>query len=182
MGSKRTLTSHPKKTAATSTVAWLFAGAIVLVSALAAAQDGTSAPKKNDEPGFFAAIGRWFDQQAENFNSNVKDARKKFDSFGREAGVAAKTTADGAKDAADAVARIPKARVITGHEKCNNAPNGAPDCLAAAVSMCKAKGFDSGKSVDMTTAEVCPPKVFLSGRNSGPECTTETFVSRVLCQ
>jgi hypothetical protein len=177
MDSKRTLISLPKKTA--STVACLFAGAIVLMSALAAAQEGTSAPK---ESGFFAAIGRWFDEQAEIFNSNVKDARKKFDSFGHEAGVAAKTTADGAKDAADAVARIPKARVITGHEKCRNAPNGAPDCLAAAVSMCKAKGFDSGKSVDMTTAEVCPPKVLLSGRNSGPECTTETFVSRVLCQ
>src|SRR5512141_2829742 len=102
MGSKRTLISHPKKTAATSAVACLFAGAIVLASALAAAQEGTSAQKKNDQPGFFGAICRWFDEQAEIFNSNVKDARKKFDSFGREAGVAAKTTADGAKDAADA--------------------------------------------------------------------------------
>jgi hypothetical protein len=48
--------------------------------------------------------------------------------------------------------------------------------------MCKAKGFDSGKSIDMTTAEVCPPKVLLSGRSSGPGCRNETFVSRVLCQ
>jgi hypothetical protein len=48
--------------------------------------------------------------------------------------------------------------------------------------MCKAKGFASGKSADMTTAEVCPPQVYLSGRNSGPGCHTETFVSRALCQ
>jgi hypothetical protein len=114
--------------------------------------------------------------------STFKDAGKKFETFGHEAGIAAKTTAEGAKDAADAVARIPKARVVTGHEKCNNAPNGAPDCLAAANVMCKARGFDSGKSTDMTTAVVCPPKVLLSGRNNGSECRDETFVSRALCQ
>jgi hypothetical protein len=34
----------------------------------------------------------------------------------------------------------------------------------------------------MTTAEVCPAKVYMSGRSSGTECTTDTFVSRALCQ
>ena len=72
--------------------------------------------------------------------------------------------------------------MVTGHEKCAIAPNGAPDCVVAANTMCKAKGFASGKSVDMTTAEVCPAKVYLAGRNSGPDCRTETFVSRALCQ
>jgi hypothetical protein len=102
--------------------------------------------------------------------------------FGREAGIAAKTTVDGAKDAADAVARIPTARVMRGHEKCSLAPNGAPDCLAAATVLCKGKGFETGKSVDMTTAEICPAQVYLSGRDSGKGCHTETFVSRALCQ
>jgi len=152
------------------------------MSMLAAAQEGSSAPKTNEETGFFATISRWFDQQAANMNSTFMDARKKFDNFGREAVVVAKTTIDGAKDAAGAVARIHNTRVIAGHEKCKNAPNGAPDCVAAANSMCKAKGFDLGRSLDMTTHEVCPPKVLLSGRSSGPECTNETFVSRVLCQ
>ena len=115
-------------------------------------------------------------------NSTFGDARKKIENLGHEAGLAAKSTAAGAKDAADAVARIPSARVVTGHEKCVNAPNGAPDCVAAAAAMCKTKGFESGKSMDMTTALVCPPKVLLSGRNSGPECHDETFVSRALCQ
>ena len=80
------------------------------------------------------------------------------------------------------MARIPVARVVSGHEKCPNAPNGAPDCVAAATALCKAKGFESGKSADMTTADVCPAQVYLSGRSSGPGCKTETFVSRALCQ
>ena len=104
------------------------------------------------------------------------------ENFGHEAGIAAKTTVETAKDAADAVARHSRARVVTGHEKCKIAPNGAPDCVAAANALCKAKGFGSGKSVDMTTAEVCPAQVYLAGRNSGPGCRTETFVSRALCQ
>ncbi len=181
MGTRRVLTCHSKQAAAKSAGACLFAAAVVLMSALAAAQERAPAPKP-EEPGFLATIGRWFDRQADNVSSTFGDARKKVENFGREAGVAAKTTAEGAKDAADAVARIPAARVVSGHEKCRNAPNGAPDCVAAAAAMCKTKGFESGKSMDMTTAQVCPPKVLLSGRNSGPECRDETFVSRALCQ
>ena len=182
MDSKRALTCHRKQTAAQTAVTCLFAGSMVLMATLAAAQEAAPAARPNEDTGFFGAIGRWFDQQAENMKSTFKDAGKKFDNFGREAGIAAKSTAEDAKEAADAVARIPNARVVTGHEKCRNAPNGAPDCLAAAVAICKTKGFESGKSMDMTTAVVCPPKVLLSGRNSGPECRDETFVSRALCQ
>ncbi len=155
---------------------------MVLMAALARAQERAPAARPNADTGFFGAIGRWFDQQTDKMNSTFGDARKKIENFGREAGVAAKSTAAGAKDAADAVARLPQARVISGHEKCNNAPNGAPDCLAAAIAICKAKGFESGKSLDMTMAVVCPPKVLLSGRTTGAECRDETFVSRALCQ
>jgi len=147
----------------------------------AAAQDAVKpAPPPAEELGFFGKIGRWFDEQATNFNSNLKDAGTKFENFGREAGIAAKTTVDSAKDAADALSRIPK--IYTVHEKCPAAPNGAPDCLTVATNACKAKGFQTGKSADMTTAEVCPPQVLLSGRSSGPECHDETFVSRIICQ
>lgn len=138
------------------------------------------------EPGFFESVGRWFDQQADNIKSTFSGARSTVEEFGHEAGVAASKTVDGAKDvaegAADAVARLPRTRVVSGHEKCRIAPNGAPDCGAAADSLCRTEGFKSGSSVDMTTAEVCPPKVWMAGRNSGPGCRTETFVSRALCQ
>lgn len=135
-----------------------------------------------DEPGVFEGLSRWFDRQADHLGSTFKDAGKGVENFGREAGVAAQSTVDGAKDAAGAMVRIPTARVVTGHEKCRVAPNGAPDCVAAATAMCKKRGFESGKSADMTTAEVCPAQVYLSGRSSGTECRTETFVSRAFCQ
>lgn len=156
---------------------------MVLMSALASAQD--AAPPRQDAPnkeGFLAAASRWFDEQSANVSAYFKDARTKVEGISRGAGDAAKTTVEGAKDAAGAVARIPTARAVSGHETCRVAPNGAPDCVAAANVMCKGKGFDSGKSLDMTTAEVCPPKVYMSGRSTGPECNTETFVSRALCQ
>ena len=135
-----------------------------------------------DEPGVLESLGRWLDRQGDNISSSFKDAGKGVENFGREAGVAAQTTVEGAKDAAGAVVRIPAARVVTGHEVCKVAPNGAPDCVAAATAMCKKRGFDNGTSADMTTADVCPARVYLSGRNSGPECRTETFVSRAFCQ
>lgn len=184
MGSNRISKNFSERTAARALLAGVGAGAILLTAALALAQDGANGnPRVSaEEPGFFGSIVRWFDDQASKFGSNLRGARSGVENFGHEAGVAAKTTIEGAKDAADAVTRIPTARVVTGHEKCDIAPNGAPDCVVAANAMCKTKGFASGKSVDMTTAEICPAQVYLSGRSSGPECHTETFVSRALCQ
>jgi hypothetical protein len=183
MGNKQGLTSHRDRRRASLAFGILFAGAVALISVLAAAQDQTTPNEKpRGNEGFLSAVGRWFQEQTANMNSSLRDARKNVEGFSSAAGDAAKTTVEGARDAADAVARIPNARTISGHEKCQLAPNGAPDCVSAATTICKAKGFASGKSVDMTTSEVCPAKVYLSGRSSGPECKTETFVSRALCQ
>jgi hypothetical protein len=159
----------------------LLACALALTSALALAQNATPAPAP-EQRGFFATIGHWFDQTTNKFMSGTRKMGEGFQNFGHEAGVAAKTTVDTAKDAANAVGELSTTRVISGHEKCREAPNGAPDCVAAADAICKSKGFQSGKSVDMTTAEVCPAEVYLAGRNSGPGCRTVTFVSRALCQ
>lgn len=150
--------------------------ALVLWPALAFGQGAPPASPPPDEPGFFVTVGKWLDRQA-------SGAKSVFMNLGHEAGVAAKSTADTAKDAADTLAKqLPSNNVVTGHEVCRIAPNGAPDCVAAADAICKSKGFKSGRSVDMTTAETCPPKVYLAGRSTGPECKTETFVSSALCQ
>jgi hypothetical protein len=155
-------------------------GACLAVFAILISAAVAQEVKPKEEPGFFESITDWLDR---NIGSAFQGAGKQVETFGHEAGVAAKTTVNTAKDAAGAVARIPAARVMSGHEKCQNAPNGAPDCLGAAERLCKAKGFESGKSLDMTTAEVCPPKVLMSGRTGTPgECRDETFVSRALCQ
>jgi hypothetical protein len=170
----RTLIRHRRCAA----VACALAAALTIVPA-SAQQDGAA---DAGQLGFFATIGRWLDRQAKNFNTSFKNAGKGFDEFGHEAGIAARETANNARDAAHAVTHLPKTLVVTGHANCTIAANGAPDCLSAADEVCKAKGFRSGKSLDMTTAEICPPKVYLAGRNSGPGCHTETFVSRALCQ
>ncbi len=126
--------------------ALLFAGSLILQSALVAAQEqGTPVQTPPRSEGFLAAFSRWFGEQTSNVGSSLKDARKKVEGFSSAAGDAAKTTVEGAKDAADAVVRIPAARAITGHETCQLAPNGAPDCVAAASTMCKAKGFELGE-------------------------------------
>ena len=79
--------------------------------------------------------------------------------------------------------RLPTARVIRGHQNCPLASNGAPNCVAAAMTLCKSQGFNTGKSVDMTTAEECPAQVMLGHRDAAPgECKTVTFVTRALCQ
>jgi len=146
-----------------------------------AVQPPPSAPP-NDGDTVFHKLGRWLDQSIADINANFKDARGKLDKFNQDADAFAKSTASGAKETIDAVARIPNARAVGGHERCANAPNGAPDCVAAANTICKAKGFSSGKSLDMTTAEKCPTRVLLGRQGSPAECTTETFVSRALCQ
>ncbi len=160
------------------------AGALAVAVAVttAFAQAPGRQAKRAADPDVFGAIAHWFTRQAEIIDSGFKNAGRGVENFGYEAGIAARTTVNNAKTAADAVASLPKTRVVTGHVRCHTAPNGAPDCVAAAHSLCQGVGFDSGKSLDMTTAEICPPKVYLAGRNGGPGCHTETFVSRVLCQ
>ena len=135
------------------------------------------------EPGFLESAGKWLDRQVNGAKSVFGNVGKGVQDFGHEAGMAAKTTANTAKDAAEGVAsKLSPASVVSGHEVCRIAPNGAPDCVAAAKAICAAKGFKTGKSVDMTTAETCPAKVYMAGRSGGAECKTETFVSSALCQ
>lgn len=94
----------------------------------------------------------------------------------------AKSAADVARDTASSVPKLPTG-VIRGRERCLLAPNGAPDCRAAAEAMCRAKGYVGGASVDFETAEKCPPPYRVSSRNT-PEgvCIFEHFVTSALCQ
>ncbi len=159
-----------------------------------------AAQTMNESRGLFESIGRWFDQGTANFRSHVTGAKDSFGDLNEkaatttrnlgdtavgvgknavDAGVAA---ADATKDAVGVVAKLPLSRVIAGRERCAVAPNGAPDCLAAAETLCRKQGYSSGKSMDFTSAEQCPPRVYLSGRQSEGECTTVTFISRAMCQ
>src|SRR4029077_17317514 len=166
MGFKRAMRIRQIQLVRPTAFAFFFA-ALMLMSALAVAQDQATPAQTSRESGFLAAVSRWFREQTATVNSSFEDARKKVDGFNSAAGNAAKTTVEGAKDAAGAIARIPSARAVSGHEKSHLAANGVRDCVSSANIMCKAKGFESGKSVDMTTADVCPAKVYMSGRSTG---------------
>ena len=140
------------------------------------------------KPGVFESIGRWFDQGASRFRDHLRGAKRKMDDLGDDAAANSKDISDNAakvgqgaaevgkgaadatKNAMDAVAKLPTARMMSGRERCANAPNGAPDCLAAAEALCRKHGFASGKSMDFTSAEECPAKTLLGpdARNARP--------------
>ena len=181
----------------------------VLLAQIAMAQQTAPPPESTNRPltqpkseprGFFEAIGRWFDEGTAGFRSHVTGAKNSIDEFNQRAEETRKsigdsaaemsknavgagiTAADATRDAMGAVAKLPMARVVQGRERCMTAPNGAPDCLAAAEALCRKQGYTTGKSVDFTSAESCPVRTWLGGKQSESECTTVTFISRAMCQ
>jgi hypothetical protein len=105
MGIRRASIFHRSDRGAASPVPGLFAFALMLISTVAGAQD-QAAPNQNtpQNEGFIATVSRWFEEQTANVNSTFRDARKKLEGFSSAANDAAKTTVEGARDAADAVA------------------------------------------------------------------------------
>jgi hypothetical protein len=182
-------------------LALVLAGGIVLLSFLsAAAQEqkpapaNPPAPAQDYAPGILDSVGRWLKDAFSRLGSNVEGARGTLGDLGGRATEAAKraantaqgaadTARNAAKEAADAVARLPNARVVNGRERCAVAANGAPDCRRAAEAVCRSKGFGSGTSLDIQSAQKCPARVWLSRRQPEPgECDVESFVTRAVCQ
>lgn len=133
-------------------------------------------PAPAPAPGPFGTIGRFIDNSLLDLALGFKGARAQVDDLtGRAHGAA--------KDAAGAVTRLRKPGVVAGRELCPAAPNGAPDCVAATVAMCRANGFQSGSSIDMQTEEKCPPQVWAAARPPVEnECRLESYVTRALCR
>ena len=125
------------------------------------------------------AIGRFIDQSLSGVGAGVRGAGETLGATTNAAGELAK----GVTDAAGTVARLPSTNVVSGHEFCPVAPNGAPDCETASLALCKSKGFARGQSVDITSAFKCPPQMYREGRAPNPQdCRDESFVSRAICQ
>ena len=180
----------------------------VLLAQLAVAQQAPQPPEPappaaqpmNESRGLFEQIGRWFDQSAAGLRSHMLGATDNISDLNQRAATTTKNlgdsavevgknavdagvaTANATRDAVGAVAKLPMTRVVIGRERCEVAPNGAPDCLAAADTLCRKKGFSTGKSMDFTSAELCPARVMLHGRESEADCITVTFINRAMCQ
>lgn len=181
LASRDAMTSGAKTSLPIGPARWglaLFAGAMLLVASLAAAAQESkpasdpSAPETTPahQPGMVDKVGRWFKDSFGRLGSSVDGARTSLGGLG-----------DSASDAADAVARLPNARVVEGHARCAIAANGAPDCRKAAEAVCKNKGFGSGSSLNIQSAQKCPARAWL-GRAEPGDCEVQSFVTRAMCQ
>jgi hypothetical protein len=148
----------------------------------ASAQPGPSVPAlpRLPTPGeTLGSIGRFIDRSINNVGTGIRGAGDAVGGASNTAGEIAKNVGD----AAGTVARLPLTRAVSGWEACPLAANGAPDCEAASVALCKAQGFKTGKSVDITAAQKCPAVVWIEKREpKDGECKDEAFVSKAICQ
>jgi hypothetical protein len=137
---------------------------------------GMPAPPEAFRPGFIDAVGRWLEEGANKFKSDMQGAQEQFDKLGNDARGAAKETTG-------TVIGLPNARVVAGRERCAAVSGGGPDCQAAAETVCRGKGFQGGKIVDTQSEQKCPTKLLLEGRApNDTECPTTIFVTRAMCQ
>jgi hypothetical protein len=166
------------------------AGLLLVMAAAVAAEEtqppgnppasGAPAPTPADPPGLFGAIGRWLDEKVTMAAAGLKGAQESIDEANRRARDAGK---DVMQDTATAITRLPQTRIVRGRELCAVVQNGAPDCGAASIAVCRSKGFKTGQSLDVQSVDICPAKVWRSGRKPNPEeCTVDTFVTGVVCQ
>jgi hypothetical protein len=151
-------------------------------------------PPPANRPGFIYQLGVWWNDGFADFNAKMKAAKDKLDDYNKKQSEAAKEAstatehvlkdaAQATKDAATAVVKLPVTRVFEMHERCQKAGNGAPDCETTASNVCRARGFNTGKPLDVSTAQECPARVVLSGRQPVEgECPDVTTLLRAICQ
>lgn len=141
-----------------------------------------SAPARDGKSGLVGVIQRWFEDTASAPRDPLKDAKQAIDDLGEKARKAGDNAIRATQESAEKLSALPGAGTVTGREKCAVAPNGAPDCNAAAARLCQAKGFSTGSSADFVASENCPAQVWLSGGRDKSSCATETHVTRAICQ
>ena len=151
-------------------------------------------PSPANKPGFLHQLEVWWNDSFGDFNAKMKSAKDKLDDYNKQQDKAAKETsaateqalkdaAQATKDAATAVVKLPITRVFEFHDRCQVAGNGAPDCQTTATASCRAKGFDSGQPLDISTSQECPARVMLSGRPPVEgECKDVTVILRAVCR
>jgi colicin import membrane protein len=95
---------------------------------------------------------------------------------------AMKGAVEATKNAATAIVRLPNTRVIQVSEVCARAPNGGSDCAMAAANGCRARGFAGGTPLDVRTGSRCDPKPPQAGETPSVHCSSESVVTRAVCQ
>jgi hypothetical protein len=140
--------------------------------AQAGQQPPAEASPPSSGPGFFDAVGRFLGGSKEAIDSQVRSTQETLGTIGGHA-----------KDAAGSVAAIPGTRVITGRQVCPLAPNGAPDCQQGVEALCRNRGFQTGRALEVASGHRCSVKSLITGRaKKEAPCPVETYVTRAVCQ
>lgn len=139
----------------------------------------TQPPATNATRGLLGDVGGWWDSARDKF----ENFKKQSDAVASGAQDIMKSATEATRDAANALGRLPNTRLFEVRERCQTAPNGAPDCETAATAVCRAKGFKFGQPMGVSSMEKCPTAVVLSGRTPAMgECPVETTVLIAACQ
>lgn len=147
-------------------------GAVPLPPAQVQAPAPPEAAPPSQRPGFLDALGRWLGDSKEAIDSQMRNTQEALGTIGSQA-----------KDAAGSVTAIPGTRIITGRQLCPPAPNGAPDCQQGVEALCRNRGFQTGRTLEVASGTRCSAKNLLTGRVSKESiCPTETYVTRAVCQ
>lgn len=139
----------------------------------------TPPPAKPDaapaEPNLVEKFGNVIKESVDTMSSTFRNTRESIEDANR-------SLTDLNKGTADTLSRLPVTGIANGRAICTRAENGAPDCRTASDKLCRDKGFKSGRSVEIQTAETCNPRVFLPGhQRSADDCRTDNYVVRAAC-
>ena len=131
-----------------------------------------SAPRRDENPGLINEIGKLF-EKTKSLLPPLKSPGEAIDDLNA-----------GARGAGDSLSNLARpSTMVSGRAACTVAANGASDCKAGADKLCQGKGYKEGKSLDISAAEKCSPKVYMPGYKRQPgDCKTENFVTRAVCQ
>jgi hypothetical protein len=124
--------------------------------------------QQNGSPGLVDKLGDLIKGSVDSLSSNLKGTQQ--------------TIQDLNQGTVETLSRLPVTGFATGHALCTRADNGAPDCRVASDQLCQAKGYKTGRGLDIETAENCNPRIFLPGyqRKEG-DCRTDNYVIRAAC-
>ena len=91
-------------------------------------------PQPSSRPGLLDKLGDWLRDSADGMSSGLKDTQQRIQDIN--------------KGTLDTLTNIPVAGFASGRALCPRSANGAPDCYAATETLCKDKGYTTGRSLD----------------------------------
>jgi len=136
-------------------------------------------PQQNGPPAFAPGL---VDKLGDLVKGSVDGIKESVDSLSSGLKGTQQTIQDLNQGTADTLSRLPVTGFASGRALCGRADNGAPDCRVASDQLCQAKGYKTGRSVDIESAENCNPRIFLPGYQKKPgDCRTDNYVTRATC-